>query len=39
MIVVGFTGAGKSKLGIDIAKHFDGEIVSADSMQVVIMKR
>lgn len=33
-VVVGPTASGKTSLGIEIAKHFDGEIVSADSMQI-----
>lgn len=32
--VVGPTAAGKTKLGVEIAKEFNGEIVSADSRQV-----
>ncbi|CAG9322965.1 unnamed protein product [Blepharisma stoltei] len=32
--VIGTTAVGKSKLAMDIAKHFNGEIVSADSMQI-----
>ena len=32
--VVGLTSSGKSSLGIELAKHFNGEIVSADSRQV-----
>lgn len=32
--VLGATGVGKSALAITLAKKFDGEIVSADSMQV-----
>lgn len=32
--VVGPTAAGKTDLGLDIAERLDGEIVSADSMQV-----
>ncbi|XP_054710203.1 tRNA dimethylallyltransferase-like [Uloborus diversus] len=32
--VLGCTGVGKSKLGIELAKKFNGEIISADSMQV-----
>ncbi len=32
--VVGPTASGKTKLGIDLALHYGGEIVSADSMQV-----
>lgn len=32
--VVGPTASGKSGLAIEIAKHFSGEIISADSMQI-----
>lgn len=32
--VVGPTASGKTTLGIFLAKHFDGEIVSADSRQI-----
>lgn len=32
--VVGPTASGKTALGIAIAQHFNGEIVSADSMQI-----
>ncbi|MFH4976144.1 hypothetical protein AB6A40_002853 [Gnathostoma spinigerum] len=34
IIVCGCTGTGKSELGVEIAKHFNGEVISADSMQV-----
>lgn len=34
IVVVGPTASGKTKLSVDLAKHFDGEIVSADSMQI-----
>ena len=35
VIVMGATGAGKSRLAVDLAAHFAGvEVVSADSMQV-----
>lgn len=34
VVVAGPTASGKTSLAIDIAKHFDGEIVSADSMQI-----
>ena len=34
VVVTGSTGSGKSKLGIEIAQRFSGEIISADSMQV-----
>lgn len=32
--VVGPTASGKTKLGVLLAKKFDGEVVSADSMQI-----
>ncbi|MBE7020631.1 MAG: tRNA (adenosine(37)-N6)-dimethylallyltransferase MiaA [Ruminococcaceae bacterium] len=32
--VAGPTGSGKTALGIEIAKEFNGEIISADSMQI-----
>lgn len=32
--VVGPTASGKTKLSVALAKHFDGEIISADSMQI-----
>lgn len=31
--IVGPTGSGKSSIGVDLAKRFDGEIINADSMQ------
>lgn len=34
VVVLGPTATGKSQLGIELAREFDGEIVSADSMQV-----
>lgn len=34
VVVLGATGTGKSKLAIEIGKRFQGEIISADSMQV-----
>ena len=34
IIITGPTGVGKTKLSIDIAKQFNGEIISADSCQV-----
>lgn len=33
-IIVGPTASGKTKLGVAVAKIFDGEVVSCDSMQV-----
>lgn len=32
--IIGSTGTGKTKLSIELAKRFNGEIISADSMQV-----
>lgn len=34
VVVLGPTASGKSALGISLAQHFDGEIISADSRQV-----
>ena len=34
IVVVGPTASGKTSLGIEIAKRFDGEIISFDSMQI-----
>lgn len=34
--VVGPTASGKTKLGVDIALKFNGEVVSADSMQIYL---
>lgn len=34
VIIAGPTGVGKSKMGIELAKLIDGEIISADSIQV-----
>ena len=34
IVVLGSTGTGKTKLAVELAKRFNGEIVSADSMQV-----
>jgi len=33
-VVCGPTASGKTKLAVDLAREFDGEIVSADSMQI-----
>ncbi len=32
--IVGPTASGKTKLSVQLAKHFNGEIISADSMQI-----
>lgn len=34
LVVCGATASGKTKLAVDLAKQFDGEVVSADSMQI-----
>lgn len=34
VIIVGPTASGKTSLGVSLAKNFDGEIISADSMQI-----
>ena len=34
IVILGSTATGKSKLGIELAKKLNGEIISADSMQV-----
>ena len=34
VVVCGPTATGKTRLGIELAKHYNGEIVSADSMQI-----
>lgn len=34
VVIVGPTASGKTALGVEIAKAFDGEVVSADSMQI-----
>lgn len=36
IVVLGATACGKSKLAIDLARRFGGEIISADSMQVYL---
>ena len=34
IVVVGATASGKTSLGVHIAKRFNGEVISADSMQI-----
>ena len=34
LAVAGPTASGKTWLGVELAKRFDGEVVSADSMQI-----
>ena len=33
-VVAGPTASGKTALAVQLAKRFDGEVVSADSMQI-----
>ena len=33
-VICGPTGVGKTKLSVSLAKHFNGIVVNADSMQV-----
>lgn len=34
LVIIGPTASGKSSLAIDLARHFNGEVISADSRQV-----
>jgi len=34
IVVVGPTASGKTRLSVDLAKYFGGEVISADSMQI-----
>lgn len=34
VVILGSTGTGKTKLSLELAQKFGGEIISADSMQV-----
>ena len=34
VVILGATGVGKSRLSIDLASRFSGEVINADSMQV-----
>ncbi len=34
IVILGSTGVGKTKLGIELARRINGEVISADSMQV-----
>lgn len=35
VVILGATGSGKTKLSLELAKKFGGEIIGADSMQVI----
>ena len=37
IVVIGATGTGKSKLALEIAVEYGGEVISADSMQVSVV--
>ena len=37
IVVCGATGTGKSKLALEIAVKYGGEVISADSMQVLFV--
>ena len=34
VVIMGATGTGKSRLCVDLATHFRGEIINSDKMQV-----
>ena len=34
IVVVGPAGVGKTRMGVALAKHFNGEVISGDSMQI-----
>ena len=34
IVIAGPTASGKTRLAVELAKKFDGEVVSADSMQI-----
>lgn len=34
VVIAGPTASGKSRIGVDLARKFNGEIISCDSMQV-----
>jgi len=36
VVIVGATGCGKTKLSIELAQRYNGEVISADSMQVCL---
>ena len=35
IVILGSTGSGKTKLSLELAKKFGGEVIGADSMQVI----
>lgn len=34
IVIIGPTGVGKTKMGVALAKYFNGEVISGDSMQI-----
>ena len=34
IVIAGPTASGKTKLAVELAKKYDGEVISADSMQI-----
>ncbi|KAH9402199.1 tRNA dimethylallyltransferase [Tyrophagus putrescentiae] len=34
IVIIGTTGCGKTKLSLELARRFNGEVISADSMQI-----
>ena len=36
LVILGSTGSGKSKLGIELAIKYKGEVINADAMQVTL---
>ena len=34
IVIIGATGCGKTKLSLELARRFNGEVISADSMQI-----
>lgn len=39
VVIVGTTGVGKSKLAIELSKKLNGEVISADSMQIYKVRK
>lgn len=39
IVILGATGTGKTKLSLEVALKYGGEIIGADSMQVVFVSQ